>query len=458
MKNIVLMLMMTAATFASGLDNSPTLGEAIEILKQKNLEIKAAALDIQSAKEDENLIDAKHWGKLDFTQDFARTNDAGNVFGFKLTSREANFGDFGAREFMNATGANGGVPPDSAYTTPPQDLNYPDDRNFFQSKLKYEVPLFTGFALTTYSEIMSEMSKIKSLEKEKLEKEKIYQLRKSYYNMALLDDSISNLTLILNNINILEDMTKSMIDVGYAKHIDLLEVKAKKGNVERLVTQMNSNKKLLFHYISFLLNTSISEITTPLSDVAMPNLTDDEVLRQNLDIQRASTGLKIRKNMLKANEARYYPTVGAFGEIATADDTFLGNASDHFAYTVGARLSWNLFNGGEDSANIEKAKIQHLKMLSQVELAKSGIALKLAKIRTEIESADEEIASLKKELEFSNAIYKNYEGRYKEKLSSMSDVIIKQSEQIEKILQLQIAKNRRNEKIFELENLANIKE
>jgi hypothetical protein len=37
----------------------------------------------------------------------------------------------------------------------------------------------------------------------------------------------------------------------------------------------------------------------------------------------------------------------------------------------------------------------------------------------------------------------------------MSDVIIKQSAQIEKILQLQMAKNKRTEKIFELEKIAN---
>lgn len=45
--------------------------------------------------------------------------------------------------------------------------------------------------------------------------------------------------------------------------------------------------------------------------------------------------------------------------------------------------------------------------------------------------------------------------RYKEKLSSMSDVIIKQSSQIQKILELQMAQNKRNERIFALIKLAN---
>ena len=424
-----------------------TLNEALEILQTQNLEIQAAKLDIDAAKADANSVSGMNWGKLDFTQDVARSNDAGNVFGFKLSSREADFGDFGFSDF-SLTNPN-------ILSVQPHDLNYPEDRNYFQSKLKYEVPLFTGFAISSYSDIMEAMTKMKTLEKDQITNEKIYQIRKSYYDMALLDTSIKNLDTIMKNIETLEDMTQSMIEVGYAKHIDLLEVKAKKGNVERLLLQMHANEKLLYHYISFLLNKKVEAITLPTSEIEMPFLSDEDVLNNNLDIKKAATGLEIRKNMLSASEASYYPTVGAFAEVSTADNTFLGDAIDHKAYTVGARLSWNLFNGGIDSSKIEKSKIEHLKMRSQVELARHGITLQLAKTRTEIKSADDEIASLQKELELSNAIYNNYEGRYKEKLVSMSDVIIKQSEQIEKILQLQMAKNKRNEKIFALEKLAN---
>jgi len=460
MKKIMSVLSFTLLLNAN--DSSTTqalsLNEALDILQSQNLEITAAKLDEKSAQTEVESVAGMSWGKLTFTQDFARSNDAGNVFGFKLTSREANFGDFGAEEFMTNFGlCQGGdlSACNAMYAQPPQNLNYPGYRNFFQSKLKYEVPLFTGFAISSYTNIMQEMKKIKSLDKKKLVTEKSYELRKSFYDMALLDTSIKNLTKILNNIETLENTTKTMIDVGYAKRIDLLEVQAKKGNVERLLVQMDANKKLLYHYISFLLNQTVKTIIPPSSEVPMPQLSDEEILNRNIDIKKATTALEIRKSMLDANKAAYYPTVGAFGEVATADDSFLGDASDHKAYTIGARLSWNIFNGGIDSAKIEKAKIEKMKMHTQVALAKKGIALKVAKIRTEIASMNAQIASLKKELELANAIYENYEGRYREKLVSMSDVIIKQSAQIEKILQLQMAKNKRIEKIFELEKIAN---
>ena len=447
-----------------------TLSEALSILKNNNLEIKAADLDAQAANENIQSVSGSNWGKLDLQQDIARSNDAGKVFGFKLTSREATFGDFGFSEFLGGVGSALGQSADfdsfkTAMTNPqtgeqllstaPDDLNYPGSRNFFQTKLKYEVPLFTGFKISSYTNIMEAMAKLKKLDKEKVAKEKSYQLKKSFYDMGLLNASIAHMKIILHNIERLEKTTQEMIKSGYAKKVDLLEVQAKKANVERVLSQMDANKKLLYHFISFLLNQKVTNIIPPTEPVPMPSYSDDYIITHNIDIQKAQTGLRITQKMIDAQQADYYPMVGAFGEIATADDTFLGDANDHKAYTVGARLTWNLFNGGIDAAKIEKAKLQKLKTATQVELAKKGIALKVAKIRTEIESLDYEIASLKKELELADAIYKNYEGRYKEHLSSMNDVIIKQSQQIEKVLQLLQVHNKRTEKIIALEKLAN---
>lgn len=433
-----------------GASDSLNLEEALEILKSQNLEIKSAQTEFLAALEDAKIASAHHYGKLDIIQDVAKSDDAGNVFGFKLSSREANFGDFGAKEFMDNFMAGN---PD--YKTPPKNLNYPDSREYFQSKLKYEIPIFTGFKISSYEDVMNSVAKIKNLEKSKVVNEKVYETKKSFYDMALLEDSIKNLNAILANIATLEKMTKEMIEVGYAKKIDLLEVEAKKGNVERLIAQMESNKDLLYHYISFLLNQKVTSVKTPSLEIPELSISNSQIIKNNLDIQMANNGLLAKKSMIDAAQSSYYPMIGAFAEISTADDKFLGEAGDHKSYTIGARLSWNVFNGGIDGANIEKSRLEYIKMKTQVDLANSGIELQIQKIKTEIDSLNDDITSLKKELALAEEIYKNYEARYKEKLSSMSDVVIKQSEQIQKILQLQQTLNKRNEKIFALEKIAN---
>jgi outer membrane protein len=433
--------------FGAGL----SLPAALEILETNNLEIKTARLDHQSSQNDVSIAKGYNYGSLDLTQSALRSNDAGNVFGFKLSSREANFGDFGAQEFMASTTNPGG--PD--YVTPPKNLNYPGYQNYFQTKLTYMVPLYTGGKLSAYGDISEKMEQIKKLDADQVKTEKIYETRKSYYDMALLQSSIDHMKTIHKNISTLENTTRVMITEGYAKKVDLLEVEARKANVERSIIEMEANKKLLYHYLSFLLNTPVSEIELPASDYPASSVDEETVLSRNTDLQKASQGLEIRSKMVEVAYAPFLPQIGAFAEASSADDTFLGDFNDHKAFTVGAKLSWNLYNGGVDHNTLQKARIDKLKTQTQVELAKKGIALQYDKIRTEIESLNTQIKSLEKELELSEAIYRNYEGRYREHLASMSDVIIKQSQQIEKVLNLQMVKNQRNERIFALEKLSN---
>jgi outer membrane protein TolC len=431
-----------------------SLPAALEILENNNLEIKSAALDVQSASSDTSIAKGYNFGSLDLTQNVMRSNDAGNVFGFKLSSREADFNDFGFDQFL---GQMSGLPGNTQQllATQPKNLNYPGYQNYYQSKLTYMVPLFVGGKLSAYGDIAEKMEEIKKLDQSHVKTEKIYETRKSYYDMALLQNSIDHMKTIHKNISTLERTTQMMIQEGYAKKVDLLEVEARKSNVERSLTEMEANKKLLYHYLSFLLNTPVTEIELPSNDYPTSAISEEDVMANNTDLKKAAQGLEIRDRMVDVAYAPFLPVIGAFAEASSADDTFLGDFNDHKAYTIGAKLSWNLFNGGVDKSSLEKARIEKIKTTTQVELAKKGIALQYDKIRTEIESLNSQVKSLEKELELSSQIYKNYEGRYHEHLASMSDVIIKQSQQIEKVLNLQMVKNQRNERIFALEKLSN---
>jgi outer membrane protein TolC len=431
--------------------NGLSLDAALEILNTNNLEIRTSVLDTQAAAQDTAIAQGYNYGSLDFTQSAIRSNDAGNVFGFKLSSREATFGDFGAEEFMNGF-LTTGVPD---YETPPDKLNYPGYQNYFQSKLTYALPLYTGGKLTAYGDISKKMEAIKQLDANQVKVEKQYELRKSYYDMVLLQNSIDKMETISKNITALEKTTQAMVTEGYAKKVDTLEIQAKKANVERTVFELQANKKLLYHYISFLLNQNVTEIELPVSEYPASTIGEESVLNNNTDLKKATQGLEIREKMVDLAYAPLLPTLGAFAEASTADNDFLGDFSDHKAYTIGARLSWNLFNGGVDNAALEKARIEKLKTATQVDLARKGVALQFDKIRTNIESLNAQVQSLEKELELTDAIYKNYEGRYHEQLVSMNDVMIKQSQQIEKILSLQALKNQRNDQLFTLEKLNN---
>ncbi len=431
--------------------NNLDINQAISMLKNNNLELRISHFNEQMKAYETAAAKGNHYGKLDVSVSGMRSNDAGNVFGFKLQSREANFGDFGAEEFVTSLSSPSG--PD--YITPPSALNYPETRNHYQTKISYMLPLYTGGKLSEYGRITDALHRMSQWDTKKLINEKIFQTKKAFYDISLVDNYILNLSKIIKNISHLESIVKSMGEEGYAQDIDLLEVQARKAEAESMYNQAKLNKDLAYQFLSFLLNTEVSSIKKVNDMAPIPHIDISEVETHNIDIQKALLGLQITEMAMKVEKANYLPTIGAFGEYGSADDEMWNEFRDKDSYTVGIQLKWNIFNGGIDVANLEKAKVNHLKVQNEVSLAKSGIALKVKKLETEILSKNADVKSYKKQLRFARKVYENYHLRYKEGIVSISDVLMKQSKELEVLLKLLTVKNERNTKIFELNSILN---
>ncbi|KIM03901.1 MAG: transporter [Sulfurovum sp. FS06-10] len=425
-----------------------SLERALSIMEQNNLELKISKFNEQITAHEANIAKGNNYGKLDLKMQALRSNDAGNVFGFKLKSREASFGDFGFNEF-DMSGQTNPLP------VQPKDLNYPDTRNHFQNTLTYMVPLYTGGKLDQYGKITKALQTMSQLDTSKLLNEKIFQTTKTFYDISLIDQYIHNLSNIVNNVSKLENIVGNMKSEGFAKDIDELEVKSRKSEAESMLTQANYNKVLAYQYLSFLLNKNVTSIE-PINTLApIPHVEKEEIYQNNIDIQKAKLGLKITEMAIRLQEANFLPTIGAFGEYGSADNQAFNDFIDKDFYTVGVQLEWNLFNGAMDKENLNKAKIENMKVHEQIQLAKDGICLQTRKLLTEVKSKDAEITSLETQLDFATKVYENYQKRYQEGISSISDVLIKQSKELEVLLKLLTAKNDRNAKVFELTSIIN---
>jgi outer membrane protein TolC len=317
------------------------------------------------------------------------------------------------------------------------------------------LPLYTGGKLSEYGRITDALHRMSQWDTQKLMNEKIFQTKKAFYDISLVDNYIFNLSKIIQNISQLESIVKSMGEEGYAQEIDLLEVQARRAEAESMYNQAKLNRDLAYQFLSFLLNTEVSSIKKVNEMAPMPKIVSEELESNNIDIQKALLGLQITQMAMQVEKANYLPTIGAFGEYGSADDEMWNEFRDKDSYTVGIQLKWNIFNGGIDAANLEKAKVNHLKVQNEVSLAKSGIALKVKKLETEILSKNADVKSYQKQLRFARKVYENYRSRYKEGIVSISDVLMKQSKELEVLLKLLTLKNERNTKIFELNSILN---
>jgi outer membrane protein TolC len=337
----------------------------------------------------------------------------------------------------------------------PYDLNYPGARNHFQEKLTYKIPLYTGGKLTEYGNISQALYRMSKMDTGKMVNAKIFQVKKAFYDISLVDNYIHNLRIIIKNIDRLENVVESMKKEGYAQYVDILEVQARRAEADSLFNQATLNRELAYQFLSFLVNKNVSSIKSVREMAPMPKAELSDIYRDNIDIRKAELGLEISQMAVKAEEANYLPTIGGFAEYGSADNNFLEDFAQKDSYTVGIQMNWNLFNGGIDKANIEKAKVKNLQVREQVELAKKGIALKVKQLKTEILSLDSDVHSSQTQLKFATRVYNSYQERYKEGVVSISDVLIKQSRQLEVLLQLQTVKNKRNTKVFELNSILN---
>lgn len=440
-----------------------SLEHALKIMKSNNLELKISKFNEQMKAHEAKMAQGHKYGKLDLKVQALRSNDAGNVFGFKLKSREASFGDFGFSDFLTPLGtaiygaSQGQAPSDMSglLDVKPDDLNYPDARNHYQTTLTYKLPLYTGGKLRQYRKITKALQTMSQLDTSKILNEKIFQTTKTFYDISLINNYITNLNSIITNIDQLSDIVHSMKEEGYAKDIDELEVEAKRAEAESMLNQAMLNKDLAYQYLSFLLNKNVNSIQD-INDLApIPTVNKEEVDNKNLDIQKAQLGLKITDMSVELQKSNFLPTVGAFGEYGSADDQAFNKFTDKDFYTVGLQLEWNLFNGNIDKHNLEKAKVENLKVQEQVNLAKAGISLKVKKTLTQIKSKDADIENLQTQLDFAKKVYETYQAQYQEGITSISDVLIKQSKELEVLLKLLTAKNDRNAKVFELKSILN---
>jgi len=452
--SLIYVMLTLGTTMVYGQSSSETtlsnlsLQHALKIMKENNLELRISKFDEQMKAHEAKMAEGHRYGKLDMKLQAIRSNDAGNVFGFKLKSREATFGDFGFSEF-DMSGSTNPLP------VAPKALNYPDTRDHFQTTLTYMVPVYTGGKLDQYGKITKALQTMSQLDTEKLVNEKVFQTTKTFYDISLVDQYISNLGNIVNNIDRLEEIVVSMKEEGFAKDIDALEVRARKAEAQSMLSQASYNKELAYQYLSFLLNHKVNSIQAEDELAPMPDVVKEEVHQSNLDIQKARLGLDITAMAVKVQESNFLPTVGAFGEYGSADNQLFNEFLDNDFYTVGLQLEWNLFNGYIDKHNLEKAKVENMKVREQVELAKRGTCLKVRKLITEIKSKDADIESLQTQLDFATKVYENYQERYKEGISSISDVLIKQSKELEVLLKLLTSKNDRNAKVFEIKSIIN---
>jgi outer membrane protein len=369
------------------LAKSITFNQALELTLSNNKELKAKTYNVALAKETLKEPTAHKMGKLEFAENISRTNHPGHVFGMKLSSREATFNDFGFGYFIDSIG--GLMNPSTAMQTRetllnhmPQELNAPEARNNFETKLIYEVPLFTGFKLEN-AETMAQLQLLAQQAKLSHDKKQIGLEVMKAYNGAVAAKKFIAMTQEATTIaKRFQQTAQELYDSGLTRAIDVHQAKMAASSIGVKTKEAQTQFNLAIAYLQFLTSdTTISDVET--FKLFTPSKTSlnrlqAKALQQRDDYQWMQHNVDTMKTKIAYESSDDYPIVGLHAQYGTNDDQ-LSLSSDKDYYLVAVGIKKTLFNGGLTSIAKQKAKIEYAKTKEYHELMGDGIRLEVKK-------------------------------------------------------------------------------
>jgi len=411
MYKIYLSLLLTSFTYSQTIN----FYEALNLTLKNNKDLKNQELDINLAKLNIKKVNAVSYGKLSFEEQINRTNHSGYVFNSKLSSREASFDDFGAREYTGPSTLN--IQADN--------LNNPEDRNNFNTKLKYDIPLFTGFKLSNQKEILKLQKKVNEVRYNLDKRQVSYEVLKTYNSAVLAKEFIQAIKKAKESISFILKSAKAFHQEGLVTKIDVTQARVHNLNINTKQLEAQNKFELALAYLRFLTsNNKINDVQNlkyiKLKDSNFNNLYKKALKNADeLKIQNLSNST--RKKHIEISKADYYPSVYSHLEYGFNDDKLTLNSNkDYYNAVIG--LKYTIFDNTRDVER-QKSQIEYQKSLLNYEKLKDAIKLNLEKALLDLKSKEKILKEKEVTLILANDIYKQSQLLYKNHLIPMTDLL-----------------------------------
>jgi outer membrane protein TolC len=433
---LIIAVLLPLSIFAGTIDFQSALDKTL----QNNKSLKAKKLDIEISKEVLNEAEGYNYGSLVFSENISRTNSAAYVFGMKLSSREADFGDFGFSDFLTPMGAaisgaaNGTQPPDmsSVLNVQPNDLNYPDDRTNYETKVKYELPIFTGFKLDS----AQKMAKLQILAKKAKygfdEKQLSLEVLKAYNGAVAAKEFVQATQKAKEATNAFVKLANELFKEGLVTSIDVKQARVYDIGVDAKIIESQNRFDLALAYLRFLTNdpsiNGVQGFNTVSKQVLIPGELKSKALQNRDDFKWMEYNKKTMKEKINFEASEDYPKIGAMVEYGYNDNTFsVSNMDDKDYYLAAVGISYNVFDGFVTKAKKQKAKIEHKKMQHLHEYMKEGIKLEVEKNILNLKAKKKIFQQKQLTQNLADEVLQQSTQMYKNHLISMNDLLMQQA-------------------------------
>lgn len=417
MKNKIQLSLVVLLAFYQALSAQDTLriskNDLWQKASEKNLQLKIANQEFKSAQADYRQSNSLFLPSISASHTAMTTTNPLMAFGSKLN-----------QEILTAADFN------------PALLNDPNQTQNYATKIEVLQPIINvdGFYGRQAAKAKMEAYQLQT------ERSKEYlqlELSKAFMQLQLAYKAVT----VLEKANATSEATLKYVEnnfkQGYLQKTDVLSVQVRVNEVKNQLQYAKSNVQNASDYLAFLLQEDMTgKVYQPEealeNTIAVTSVT--ATLSDNRkDFQAMNKSSEAYRKMMQSGKMSFLPRLNAFGSYELYDTKIFGTAAN--GYTVGAQLSWSLFDGYKSVGKLQKAKADFQKSELDVKQYKAQSQLELNKTNRQLLDAENKVNLSKLAFEQSQEAQRIRKNRFTQGLEKTTDVLQSETQVAQKELE-----------------------
>jgi outer membrane protein TolC len=257
------------------------------------------------------------------------------------------------------------------------------------------------------------------------------QLQLSYTSLAVMQKAKRT---VLANLKTVQHYFAQ----GLIQKTDVLAMQIRVNEVENQLQFGKSAVQNASDYLAFLIDDkSQNTIYRPADELTETQSSiEPKVVLPDMrkDIQAMSKSNEAYQAMHQSSKLSLLPKLNAFGNYELYDTEFLGTKAK--GYTVGAQLSWSIFDGYSSIGKMQKAKAEAQKSTLELAQYKAKSQLELNSAWRNLTDLTNKVSLSKLALEQTQEAYKIKANRFTQGLEKTTDLLNTETQVLQKELEL----------------------
>lgn len=304
---------------------------------------------------------------------------------------------------------------DTTFTILPVELDQ------FHSELSVEQLLFAGGRLNNQIEAADHQADAAGLMEKQERVNVAFDIRQAYWSLYRAQVAHEVLESALERVNEHLQNVRNKVEAGAALRTDLLNAKTRRSEV--LLDQVESRSQVQVARLELnrLLGLPADVQTEPIAPdepgplpFEMDELTE-RALKQRPGLQALSERVGAREDEIDAVQGEWFPEISLIGRYVYArPNQYFFAQQDKFKGTweAGVRLRWNLWSGGQRSAQTSQARAQLRKAEAQLAEKRERVTVGISRQYLELKRAVEAIKVAANSVEAAKEAYESMRRQY----------------------------------------------